>query len=249
MKNGMRDLNLRILVFEMSAMMDIIKQIIHKMTLSNPFGMVLKGGTALAYHHLDWHRESEDLDLDAPYRFKENIRDVQEWFKGMLDELVTEGHIHSYDISKAAFSNTERYHMKIKLKTYKEFYTKVDIDFKDILSTIEYEGELGFYSTEHMLISKLNTYKNRGTLKDIYDISYLLKIVNTFKFSNRSQLTILVADVIERLENEDLNKIYSKAFDNIDLRFKSLKQKDIPTFRKRTLRDLYIFNNQLVKDK
>ena len=56
--------------------MDIIKQIIHKMTLSNPFEMILKGGTALAYHHLDWHRESEDLDLDAPSKYKENIGEI-----------------------------------------------------------------------------------------------------------------------------------------------------------------------------
>ena len=109
-------------------MMDIIKRIIHKMTLSNPFEMILKGGTALAYHHLDWHREAEDLDLDAPSNYKENIGDIYEWVKGLLDELVTEGHIQDHNIIKAALANTERYHMKILLKTYKEFHTKVDID-------------------------------------------------------------------------------------------------------------------------
>lgn len=165
-------------MFEMTAMMEIIKKLIEKMKTSNPYSLVLKGGTALAYHHLNWHRESEDLDFDSNIEKMSEVDEIVKWICGLLDELVNEEVITHYVITKASFAQTQRYHMKIKLVSYKEFLTKIDIDFRDIKSEIEYDGELGFYSSEHMLISKIRTYISRGTLKDIYDISYLLRIVD-----------------------------------------------------------------------
>jgi predicted nucleotidyltransferase component of viral defense system len=237
----------RISVFEMSTLMDIIRKIIEKMTRSNPYSLVLKGGTALAYHHLNWHRDSEDLDFDSPKNNKENIENIQKWLAGLFDELVKDGIISEYRITKSSFANTERFHMKILFRTYKDLHTKIDIDFRDINSEFEYDGELAFYSSEHMLISKLNTYMSRGTLKDIYDISCLLRIINYERYSNRTKLALLVEDVIKRLEGEDITKTYAKAFANVDLRFKNLKKKDLPSFKKKTLKDLNIFKNQLLK--
>ena len=242
-----RDLIKGISVFDMTVLMEIIREIIEKMIRSNPFGMILKGGTALAYHHLNWHRESEDLDFDSPLVNKEHIENIKEWFNGLFNELIKDGTIREFEITKSSFAGTERYHMKIRFKTHRDLHTKIDIDFREITSELEYDGELGFYSSEHMLVSKLITYQGRGTLKDIYDISHLLKAVDPESYTNRSKLAELVGEVIMRLEGQDLNRIYSKAFENVDLRFKNLKKKDLPAFKKRTLRDLNIFRNQLMK--
>ena len=201
----------------------------------------------MAYHHLNWHRESEDLDFDAKIDTISEVDEIVGWMCGLLDELVNEEVITNYVITKASFAQTQRYHMKIKMRSYKEFLTKIDIDFREINSEIEYDAELGFYSSEHMLISKIRTYISRGTLKDIYDISYLLRIVDHKKYSNREKLVEYVDMVISRLEEEDINRIYSKAFENVDLKFKSLKKKDIPVFKDRTLRELNIFRNKLLK--
>lgn len=234
-------------MFEMTAMMEIIKKLIEKMKTSNPYSLVLKGGTALAYHHLNWHRESEDLDFDSNIEKMSEVDEIVKWICGLLDELVNEEVITHYVITKASFAQTQRYHMKIKLVSYKEFLTKIDIDFRDIKSEIEYDGELGFYSSEHMLISKIRTYISRGTLKDIYDISYLLRIVDHKKYSNREKLVEYVDMVISKLEDEDINKIYSRAFENVDLKFKSMKKRDLPAFKNRTLRELKVFRNQIMK--
>lgn len=231
----------------MTAMMEIIKKLIEKMKTSNPYSLVLKGGTALAYHHLNWHRESEDLDFDSNIEKMSEVDEIVKWICGLLDELVNEEVITHYVITKASFAQTQRYHMKIKLVSYKEFLTKIDIDFRDIKSEIEYDGELGFYSSEHMLISKIRTYISRGTLKDIYDISYLLRIVDHKKYSNREKLVEYVDMVISKLEDEDINKIYSRAFENVDLKFKSMKKRDLPAFKNRTLRELKVFRNQIMK--
>jgi predicted nucleotidyltransferase component of viral defense system len=225
----------------------IIERMIDLMTQSNPHHMVLKGGTALAYHHLNWHRDSEDIDLDSPIENKGSIQSVKLWISTILEEMVEEGTINSFEIQKEAFSNRERFHMKIRLKTYKDFTTKIDIDFKEIGDNLEHVGELGFYSPERMLVLKLNAFTSRFTLKDIYDISYLLKKVDPDRYSNRKKLAEAVGGAIDMLEREDIGKIYDKAFSNIDLRLKNLNKKDIPGFQKRCIRDLKVFRNQLMK--
>ncbi|MEA3558605.1 MAG: nucleotidyl transferase AbiEii/AbiGii toxin family protein [Candidatus Thermoplasmatota archaeon] len=224
-----------------------MKEMILRITRSNPFNMVLKGGTALAYHHLDWHRTSEDLDFDAPLEIKDKIEEIEKWFIELLDEMVKEGKIRDFIITKSAFVNTDRHHMKLKITTHNDLYSKIDIDFKKIRSELEYDGELGFYSSEHMLISKLLTYRSRGTLKDIYDIHYLLKEIDPECYDNRSELVELVEEVITKLQEEDLEKIFGKAFANVDLRFRNLRSKELPVFKDRTLRELNIFKNKLQK--
>ena len=58
-----------------------------------------------------------------------------------------------------------------------------------------------------------------------------------------------VMNMIERLDDEDLERIYARSFENIDLRFKNLKKSGIPAFKKRTLRGLNVFRNDLLKPK
>ena len=229
----------------MSAIMDVLNCFIEEASRSNPHSLVLKGGTALSHHHLKGHRDSEDLDFDAPEPERENVDRIVTWIKDILKKIRSEGKIKGFEITRSTFAKTDRYHMKISISTHREHHTKIDIDFGEIRGPLEYEGELGFYTKERMLISKLLTYRSRKTLKDIYDIHFLLKVVDQDLYDNRSALFDLVDDVIEMLENEELEKNYRQAFMNADMRFKYLKERDLTNFKDRTIRSLNIFRNQL----
>ena len=50
----------------MTRILEILDRFLDGVRGNNPFRLVLKGGTALSLHHLPGHRESEDLDFDAP---------------------------------------------------------------------------------------------------------------------------------------------------------------------------------------
>ncbi len=231
----------------MSAIMDILSCFITEASRSNPHSLVLKGGTALSHHHLKGHRDSEDLDFDAPEIERENIDRIITWIMEILKKIKSEGKITEFDIIKSTFAKTNRYHIKISISTHREHHTKIDIDFGEIRGPLEYEGELGFYTKERMLVSKLLAYRSRKTLKDIYDIHFLLKVVDQDLYDNRSALFDLVEDVIEILGDEELEKNYRQAFMNADMRFKYLKERDLTNFKDRTLRSLNIFKNQLKK--
>ncbi|MCK5774005.1 MAG: nucleotidyl transferase AbiEii/AbiGii toxin family protein [Thermoplasmata archaeon] len=229
----------------MSRLMNILKLIIKEIEKGNPHSLILKGGTALSYYHLNGHRDSEDLDFDAPEKERGNIEQIISWFNEILIRVQKDGHIKDFKVLKSSFSRADRYHMRISLMTHKENSTKIDIDFRPITGHLEYNGELAFYSREGMLVSKLVTYRSRKTLKDIYDIHHLLKVVDSSRYENRSDLQVLLGEVIAILEDDELEKNYRSAFQNIDLKFKYLKERDLRSFKDRTLRDLKIFRNRL----
>lgn len=202
--------------------MDILNLIIKEIERDNPHSLILKGGTALFYYHLKGHRDSEDLDFDAPESERENIERIVSWFEGILIKIRNEGYIKNFRIIKSTFSKADRYHMKIGLMTHRNNLTKVDIDFRPINSKVEYKGELGFYSKEGMLVSKLLTYRSRRTLKDVYDIHHLLKVIDHTRYESRSDLYELVSEVVNILDDEDLENNYRSAFRNSDMNFKYL---------------------------
>lgn len=137
--------------------------------------------------------------------------------------------------------------MNILLHTYKPHRTKVDLDFVELPDNLKYEGKLGFYTAERMFVSKLLTYESRKELKDIYDIAQLLRLVEARDFEERGKLAELVDRVIDGAGDDQLITSYKRQMENIDLRFKNLRRKNIQSFIERTCRDLRVFRNELLK--
>lgn len=225
----------------------ILDKVLDELRRSNPYDLVLKGGTALAIHHLNDHRESEDLDFDVDQRYFGEAEQISVYLAGILDSLVHRGFLQSYTIRKKGFASTNRYHMNLTLETHKQFYSKIDIEFTDLPDDLEYEGELGFYRLERMLVGKLLAFVSRKELKDIYDISYLLKKVEASSFDKPDKLANLVNSVIEILGDSELIRSYRSVLGNIDLRFHSLKERNVHSFIERTVKALRIFMNELKK--
>jgi len=206
---------------------------------------VLKGGTSLAIHHLNNHRESEDLDFDADISLMGKERDIAEFIENILEKMVENKELNGYRISKQGMAATNRYHMNIYIRTHKEMQTKVDLDFVKLPPRIEYEGELGFYTIERMFVGKLISYSSRREFKDLFDIKHLLKKVEPKMFPEPKKLSELIDNVLEIMQRDDLIKSYKKAFRNIDLRFKDLKEPQVNGFVEKTKRELRTLRNEL----
>ena len=56
-------------VCDMTRLLDILQEFLKELEQDNPYGLILKGGTALAVYHCIGHRESEDLDFDVSIEF------------------------------------------------------------------------------------------------------------------------------------------------------------------------------------
>jgi len=231
----------------MARILKILDSILDEVRKSNPYGLVLKGGTALAVHHTSGHRESEDLDFDADREYLKRVPEIESYIAGILEETVRKGIIQGYEIKKKGFAATDRYHMNILLHTHKPHRTKIDLDFVQLPDNLEHEGELGFYSAERMLVGKLLTYESRRELKDIYDIAHLLRMVEARAFEKREKLAELVGRIIESIRDDALIKSYERLLESIDLRFKNLRSKNVKNFLERTRRDLWVFRNELLK--
>ena len=225
--------------------MDILELVLAEIKRDNPFAFILKGGTALSVHHLERHRESEDLDFDIPLEFKAQSNKIVDYLKAILGGLVSKGFIESYKIGKEGFSSTDRYHMNIIVMTHRPYQTKFDLSFTEISGELEKEGELYFYTTRRMFVSKLLTFSSRENLKDFFDIHYLLKKVRPMDFSEPSKLADLIDRVIARCDEHALTKVFKETLRNLDLRFKNLKEKNLDDFVERTLRGLKSFRNEL----
>ena len=233
----------------MARILEILDSVLDEVRKRNPFELVLKGGTALAIHHLRDHRESEDLDFDADLKYLKRMPEIESYIVDILEETVRKGRLKGYEVKKKGFASTNRYHMNILLSTYKPHRTKIDLDFVQIPDNLEYEGKLGFYSAERMFVGKLLTYESRKELKDIYDIAHLLRSVEARGFKERKKVAELVNRVIESAGDEALATSYERLLDSIDLRFKNLRSKNVKSFLKRTLRELRVFRNELLKGK
>ena len=231
----------------MVRILEILDTILDEIRKDNPYGLVLKGGTALAFHHLEKHRESEDLDFDVDEKYSNQAEDIAKYITEILEKLVNEGIIKSYTIRKMGMASTNRFHMNITLTSYKQFHTKIDLDFVVFPENLEFEGELGFYTAERMFVAKLLTFESRKGLKDLYDISHLLRIIEPGTFGKKEKLGALVGRVVGIVESGNLEQSYGKMLGNIDLRFRNLKEKNVGTFLVKTERDLRKFRNELLK--
>jgi predicted nucleotidyltransferase component of viral defense system len=231
----------------MARLMEILDRFLDHLRKENPYDMVLKGGTALAVHHLLGHRESEDLDFDVPevYRGKHEavISHILSIFTAMEAEGVITGHL----ISKRGFVSTDRYHVKVTLRTHRDYHTKIDIDYVAMPAVLERDGRLLFYTAERMFVVKLLTFADRGAVKDLYDISHLVRKLPASDIHEPDRVAELISTVVEAIDPGGLVKEYKRAFSNVDMRFRDLKERDAGAFVKRTVRDLNRFRNELRK--
>jgi len=225
--------------------MDVLWEVLAAIEDDNPFGLVLKGGTAIAYHHAEGHRESEDLDFDVPAEHRARADDVIDFIESLLERLVNGSVIENYTVRKKGFSHRDRYHMNLVLTTYKDFRTKIDLDFVEIGTDLESRGELRFYTVEHMFVSKLRTFNSRLEFKDLYDISFLRSRVEPGLLDQETPF--LIDRTVEVLDDEELILSYRKMLRDIDLRFGRLKDKDVDLFVKKIGRDLRVLGNILRK--
>lgn len=227
--------------------MEILNIVLDKIREDNPYGLVLKGGTSLTFHHVPGHRESEDLDFDLDSCYRDRAEEIANYLKGLLQDLLEDGEIKEFHISKQGMSSTDRYHMNITIETYKRFQTKIDLDFVTLPEKLEYQGKLGFYTAERMLVAKMLTFTSRREFKDLYDVAHLLRKVEPASFPEPEKLAKLMDEVLQICEDDTLIRSYKKAFRNIDLRFKNLKESQVRTFIEKTKRQLRTFRNQLKK--
>ena len=233
----------------LARIIDILDRFLESVKEDNPFGLVLKGGTALAVHHLPKHRESEDLDFDAPAEFRSKNSEVVQYIKDRLEKLKNDGVIRGYDIPKAAFASTDRFHMTVLLMTHVKYQTKIDLTYRTMPDRLEMEGQLMFYTCERMLVDKLLTFSSRGELKDIYDISLLLEKVDAGSFKEKIKIADLVQMAIVRCSDKETLVDFRKEMKATDLRFRYLKESIVDSFIIRTVRNLRRFDNELRKSR
>jgi predicted nucleotidyltransferase component of viral defense system len=231
----------------MTELTTILEKFLDRLRKGNPYGMVLKGGTALAVHHLDRHRESEDLDFDVSILLMERYEDIVRFIELVFEELAIEGVIKGFEIGKKGFASTDRYHIKVNVTTHRDYQTKIDLDFVELTGRIEKEGELGFYTAERMFVTKLLTFASRMEFKDFYDVAHLVKKVEPANFERPDKAAGLIERVIALVDRTELARRYSRSFANVDLRFRNLRERDVGPFIERTLRDLRQFRNRLLK--
>ena len=227
----------------------ILDRILEEIRRENPYGLILKGGTALALHHLNEHRESEDLDFDVGSEFAGSVKAIASYMTDILDGLVEKGFLKNYTVRKQSMTTTNRYHMNITMVTYKRFFTKIDLDFVELPDNMEYEGKLGFYSMERMFVDKLLTFKSRKELKDLYDISHLIQNLKANSFIKPEKLALLIENNLIALDDDTLTISFKKTLGKLDLRFKNLREANVESFTRKAQRDLRIFRNELLKGK
>lgn len=253
----------------MARIIDILEEFLKEMEIHNPYKLVAKGGTALSLFYLSRHRESEDLDFDSDKSSLSRYKEIEEYFINIMNKLKERGIIKSFKKGKSGLAATNRYHMKLELETYKIFQTKIDVDFVDLSKTsrpkgygmslsmlrdtsvsdmpenLSKKGELYIYTKERIFITKMVTFVNRNEFKDLYDISKLLPVIEIKNFVHNKNVANLTEQVIEKIEKEDIIKLYKSAFKNVDLRFKDLRPSQIGTFVSKLVRDLRIFKNKI----
>jgi len=228
----------------MAKILDILQEFLHEIEKDNPYKLIGKGGTILSLFYLQRHRESEDLDFDTTLE-RSQYKNIEAYFISILEHLKGKGFIKSYSKGKSGLAATNRYHMKIVLETYKTFHTKIDVDFVESAKSLEKKGELFYYTMERLFIGKLLTFIDRKEFKDLYDIAHMIPKTDSNIFKDNPNVAKLIDDAIKTIENEDIVPLYKKAFRNVDLRFKSLRESEIESFVQKLIRDLRIFRNKI----
>lgn len=131
------------------------------------------------------------------------------------------------------------------MKTYKTSYTKIDVDFVEHAKNLQKKGKLFYYTIERLFIGKLITFVERKEFKDIYDVAHMLPKIDSDVFKNNQNVAKLIDDAVKVLENEEILPLYKKAFRNVDLRFKLLKESEIEKFAAKAIRDLQVLRNKI----
>ena len=219
----------------------LLREILKEIEKDNPLGLIGKGGTILGVYHLN-HRDSQDLDFDCLAINKD--KDFEAYFKSIFD-IVTKKHKLSYKVSKASFSETGRFHMKVIFSTYKDLPpTKMEINFIDIPpDDLIKLGEMNFYALEHLFFQKLKTSASRGEIKDLIDIGSALKskepVLDGKKLKKYKDISSLIDSAISTIERLEKNpKEWKEEFATTELKF-DINQKNFPQFISKTKAELY----------
>ena len=222
----------------MVKLMEILNTIIEQIEKNNPYGLIFKGGTALALIHLDHHRDSEDLDFDVNIKYLDEYKSVQKYLVKIFEQLKEQKIIQDYKIGKSGLASTNRFHMKIQFILYKTFQTKLDIDFIEPPDKIKRRGELLYYSLERMFISKVITFTARQEFKDFIDIAFILPKIDLTVFDNKPKLAELLQKLIDTIDEQTLIKHYNLLSRNIDLKIKGMRKGEVNKLITRTFRDI-----------
>ncbi len=228
----------------MAKILDILQEFLHEVEKDNPYKLIGKGGTILSLFYLNRHRESEDLDFDTILD-RSNYKNIEAFFISILEKLKSKGMIKSYTKGKSGLAATNRYHMNIILETYKTYHTKIDVDFVEPAKLLKRKGELYYYPVERLFIGKLITFIERKEFKDIYDVACMTQNLDLKIFKGNPNVAKLIEDAVRVIETEDITILYKKAFRNVDLRFKSLKESEIENFVEKLARDLRVIKNKI----
>ncbi len=226
------------------AILNILKEFLKEIELNNPHNLIVKGGTSLAIYHLNYHRESEDLDFDTTNP-RACYPELENYFLAILENLKKRGIIKGYQKGKSGLATTNRYHMKIELTTHQTFYTKIDVDFIKPVENLKKSGALFLYSIERLLIGKIITFTDREEFKDLYDIFYLLPKANLNIFKGNQNVSDLIEKLIDLINKKDIILFYKQAFRNVDLHFKDLKEQNVEKFISKLTMELRKFKNQI----
>ena len=222
----------------------ILEEFLKEIERHNPYKLIAKGGTVLSVFYLNHHRESEDLDFDTTIK-KEDYKKIESYLLGILSKLKEKGLIKSYSKGKSGLASTKRYHMKLEIETHKIYYTKIDVDFIKDVKNPNKKGELLIHNLERMFIGKCIAFMDRKEFKDIYDIYYILPKLNISTFKGNKNVINMIDSLIETVNNEEIVILYKKAFRNIDLRFKDLKESNIKSFIFKLVNNLRNFKNKI----
>lgn len=228
----------------MAKILEVLKEFCKKVEKDNPFNLILKGGTALTLYYFN-HRESEDLDFDVDVRHRKDYLKIKKYFEKIFSLLEQQKLITGYRITKADFAATNRYHIKVELKTGKTYYSKIDVDFVKFPKNLIKKGELNLYSVERVFVGKSLAFLNRKEFKDIYDLAHLINKVKIDSFPRKKKIAELLDEVTKVIQQEDMEKMFKLAFRNVDLRFKNLKEHQLPKFLEITIRKLRMTANKL----
>ena len=228
----------------MAKILDILQEFLNEIEKNNQHKLIGKGGTILSLFYLNRHRESEDLDFDTTLD-RSKYKNIEDYFISILEKLKTNGLIKSYSKGKSGLAATNRYHMNIALETYKTFHTKIDVDFVEPVQNLNKEGEFLYYPIERLFITKLITFTDRKEFKDIYDVAHMIPRLDLKKFKGNPNVAALIDETIKMIEGDDVALLYRKAFRNMDLKFKSLKQSELEHFIEKLIRDLRILKNKI----
>lgn len=228
----------------MAKIMDILNEFLHEIEKDNPYKLIGKGGTILSLFYLNRHRESEDMDFDTTLE-RIQFKNIEAYIISILEKLKTKGIINSYSKGKSGLAATNRYHINITLETYKTFHTKIDVDFVEPAKSLEKKGKLFYYPIERLFIGKMITFVDRREFKDIYDIAHMIPKVDLKIFKDNPNVAKLIEDVLKNIEKEDIVPLYKKAFRNVDLKFKSLRESEVQSFVQKLVKDLRVFRNKI----